>query len=124
MRITIMIISLVFLTSCATIKPPRPWTKNEKIGAAFFVAGHLADTYTTIQHQNYPEIYEINPALGKHPSDSKVYMYMGATGAIGLLIAHYFPNLRLPICIGYGGLGFYMAWGNYKLIKKVKKERR
>ncbi|MBA7495759.1 hypothetical protein ES702_06348 [subsurface metagenome] len=110
------------LSGCATIKPdPKPWTTTDKIGAGFFLAGHMADTYTTIRHQDYPDkIYEKNPILGKHPDDHEIYLYMGATAAIGLIAAHYFPKLRLPICIGYGGVGFYMAWGNYKKIREVR----
>jgi len=119
MRIIIIIISLVFFTNCASITPkPRPWTRNEKIGAAFFLAGHAADTYTTIQHQKYTEIHEINPILSKHPSNSRIYTYMGITAILVLVTAHYFPKLRLPICIGFGGLGFYLAWWNYNLIEE------
>lgn len=118
--IFILIVGLS-LSGCATIKKPRPWTKGEKVGVGFFLAGHAVDTYTTIRAQDYPDrIYERNPILDKHPDDHEIYLYMGATAAIGLIAAHYFQKLRLPICIGYGGLGFYMAWGNYKKIREVR----
>ena len=113
-------IVMVFVLGCASLNP-RPWTKSEKVGAAFFLAGHAADAYTTIRHQDYSDrINEENPALGEHPSDPRVYLYMGATAAVVLLVAHYFPKLRLPLCIGYGGLNLYFAWGNWRLIESVR----
>ncbi len=122
MRNVIMAVLTLFLVGCASVKPDvRPWTKGEKIGAAFYLAGHGADMYTTIRHQDYPDkIYERNPILGKHPEDHKIYLYMGVTTGLILLISHYVPKLRLPLCIGCGGLGFYLAWGNYKLIREVR----
>lgn len=117
----VALVTLVLLPGCASLPKPRPWTKGEKVGAGFFLAGHMADTYTTIRHQDYPErIYEKNPILGKHPDDHEIYLYMGVTSGLILLISHYVPKLRLPVCIGFGGLGFYMAWGNYKKIKEVQ----
>jgi len=87
------------------------------------LAGKMADTYTTIRHQDYPDrIHERNPFLGEHPDDHEIYLYFGVTAGLALLIAHYAPKLRLPLCIGYGALGFYLAWGNYKAIREVRRE--
>jgi len=120
-RLILIVVCLLF-ASCASINPkPRPWTQGEKVGAGFLLAGKVADTYTTIRHQDYPDqICESNPILGKHPEDHEIYLYMGVTAGLALLIAHYAPRLRLPLCIGYGGLGFYLAWGNYKAIREAR----
>ena len=115
------VVTLVLLPGCASIPKPTPWTKGEKVGAGFFLVGHMADAYTTIRHQDYPDrIYERNPILDKHPEDYEIYLYFGVTTGLALLISHYVPKLRLPVFIGYGGLGFYMAWGNYKKIEEVR----
>jgi len=120
--LTVLIV-LMLVPGCASLPKAKPWTKGEKVGAAFFLAGHAADTYTTIRHQDYPDkFYERNPILGKHPKDHEIYLYGGVTAGLALLICHYVPKLRLPLCIVYGGLGFYLAWGNYKAIKEVRRE--
>lgn len=118
--LTVLVV-LIFLPGCASLPKVNLWTKGEKVGAGFFLAGHAADTYTTIRHQDYPDrIHERNPFLDEHPDDHEIYLYAGVTAGLALLISHYVPKLRLPLCIGYGGLGFYLAWGNYRTIREVR----
>ena len=96
-------ISIVILSSCATLKPhPRKWTSAEKACAGFFIATHLANAYTTERAQDHPQCDEVNPALGEHPSDSKTIVYFSFTGLVALTLSHFYPNLRKPLLIGYG----------------------
>lgn len=115
----IFILILLFIfDSCAYIKPnPRPWTPQEKAGAAFFIAGHSADWYTTGRHQDYPECFhEINPALGKHPNKTEIAGYFCATGLLAVGIAHFWPWTRKYLT-SYGSAGISFSAHNHRLIK-------
>jgi len=122
-KFTVLFLIIVFgllASGCAHHKP-RAWTTDEKIGAGVLILGKTMDTHSTLLHQQYPDkIYERNPLLGRHPSDFEIVTYMGATTALALIVSHYFPKLRLPICISYGFLGIHLALGNYRTIRRVK----
>ena len=110
---------VVLIAGCA--HSPRPWTTAEKIGAGVLIAGKILDTHSTLLHQQYPDkIRERNPILGSHPSDFEIVGYMATSTALALVIAHYFPKFRLPVCIGYGFLGIHLALGNYKTVRRVQ----
>lgn len=116
-----IVVALILLTmGCSHIKPhPRSWTTGEKAMAGFFIVAHAADAYTTERHQDYPASYEeLNPLLGKHPTDSEIAIYFIATGAAALVICHFYPELRYPLLGIYGGVGMGAAWRNWKLIKR------
>lgn len=114
----VLVLTLTF-SGCASIKPSyRPWTRGEKAAAAYFIAGHLADAYTTERHQDYPDRFiEMNPILGCHPRDSEVIAYFSLTGAATLALTHFYPKLRYPLLLGYGSLGFYWGYHNKRLIE-------
>ena len=96
-------ISVVILSSCATLKPhPRKWTSAEKACAGFFIAAHLANAYTTKRTQDHPQCDETNPFLGEHPSDAECIVYFSFTGLVALTLSHFYPDLRKPLLIGYG----------------------
>ena len=109
---------LILFSGCASLKPSqRPWTKEEKLAGVFFVVGHLADFYTTERCLDYPErFHEVNPFLGKHPSDRKLAVYFSVSTAFALTVAHFFPGLRHPILWGYGGLNWGAAYHNKRLL--------
>lgn len=113
----VLALSILF-SGCASLRPSqRTWTKEEKLAGAFFVAGRLADAYTTERCLDYPErFYEMNPLLGRHPSDKKLVVYFSLTTAFALTAAHFFPDLRYPILLGGGGLGFGLAYHNKRLL--------
>lgn len=104
----------LLLTACAS---PRPWTKKEKIAAGFFLIAHTADAITTSQLNDNGN-YELNPLLGKHPSDTEVCIYFSITAIGALTLSHFYPNLREPLLYGYGGLNTGLAIHNHKLNKK------
>ena len=89
-RWSFVVVLLLMTTGCTSIIPhPRPWTKQEKQAAVFFLAAHTANAYTTELHQDQPhQYYERNPILGKHPSGTESNVYFSVTGLGTLLIAH------------------------------------
>jgi len=114
-----LVISCDLLCGCTYIKPnPRPWTMEEKQAAVYFTVGHLLDAYTTEKFLDKPQFYEMNPILGKHPSDEKVILYFGITEIGALTIAHFWPWLRKPLLFSYGTTGIYWARHNYRLMKQ------
>ena len=90
---------LLFSIGCSHFKlHPRPWKKEEKVAAGFFVGAHIVNAYSTKRHQDYPDrFYEINPILGRHPSKGKIGIYFSLSGIGTLLIAHFYPELRFPL---------------------------
>ena len=115
MKSTILFLFIALLfTSCAS---PRPWTKQEKIAAGFFLLAHSADAITTSQLTDNGN-YEINPILGKHPSDTKISVYFSLTAIGALIVSHFNPDFRKPLLYGYGALNAGLAIHNYSINKK------
>jgi len=105
------IITLLF-TSCAS---SRPWTKQEKLAATFNIAGIMADAYSTKHMLTNPNNHELNPILGKHPTNSQLAIYFPLTAIITLGLSHFYPDFREPLLFGYGGLSFGAAIHNSQL---------
>ena len=114
------ILILLCCCGCTSLIPhPRPWTRSEKMAAAFFIAAHTANALTTEAHQNHPDrFYEMNPLMGKHPSDVEIGAYFSLTGVGTLLVTHLYPELRKPLLIGYGGVNCYWTWHDLKMMGK------
>ncbi len=111
--ILIFFIIISLFINCAG---PRSWTKQEKNAASFYLLAHSADAFTTSQliHKGN---YELNPILGKYPSDTEIGIYFSLTTLGILTLSHFYPNFRKPILYGYGGLNAGLAIYNYKLNK-------
>lgn len=107
------LIILSLSISCAT---PRSWTKEEKTAVGFFLLAHSADAFTTSQLIDNGN-YELNPILGKYPSDTKIGIYFSLTAIGALTISHFYPNLRKPFLSGYGSLNTGLAIHNHNLNK-------
>ena len=114
MKIFTIALLLVFLTACAS---PRPWTKQEKVAAGFFLVAHSANGITTSRIDNHGN-YEMNPAMGEHPSDTGVIVYFSLTGLGALTISHFYPRLRQPLLYGYGSVNTYFAIHDCRINKK------
>lgn len=80
----------VLLTGCAT----RPWTKQEKMLLGVSCIAAATDTYTTTQSLNNEYNWEVNPVLGKNPSDTEIITYMITSQIIAIVLAHYIPKYR------------------------------
>ena len=91
------------------IPHPRAWTKRDKAAAVFFMAAHTANAISTERHLDGRGNYEINPILGRHPSDRAVNGYFSITGIATMIIVHLYPELREPVLFGYGGINTGLA---------------
>jgi len=107
MKSTILFLFIALLfTSCAS---PRPWTKQEKIAAGFFLLAHSANAFTTSRINNNNSRERFDFILDEHPSDKEVIIYFSVTGGLALGLAHYFPKLRTPLLYGYGSVNAFFA---------------
>ena len=113
MRLSI-IISILILTSCIHTKP---WTTSEKVmlGASWLAAG--ADYYTSERAFDDPGNHEMNPAFGKHPTDTELAIYMLTSQVCATLMAHYIPEWRSWILGGKTTINGACAINNYNLVK-------
>ena len=75
----------------------RQWTPDDKSMLAWGALGVAADIYTTTQFLNNPNNYETNPLLGRHPKPLTVVSYIVTEYLISVAIAHFCPDLTLPI---------------------------
>lgn len=118
--LTILVLTIILGNSgCINLIPhPRPWTKSEKTAAWFFVAAHTANAFTTEAHQNHPDMYyEVNPILGRHPTDSEIAGYFSLTGVATLITTHFYPELRKPVLYGYGGTNLYWTIHDIEMMR-------
>lgn len=76
---------------------PRPWTEGEKVVLAWSCLAVVADMYTTCRALDNPYNYEINPMLGRHPSDSNVIIQLSLSHLVLVAISHWVPEINLPI---------------------------
>jgi len=84
-----MLFICLLLTSCAT----DPWTKNQVGLQATATALQVIDWGLTLDIADKPEdYYEINPALGRHPSRGRVNCYFICSVGLKILITHILPS--------------------------------
>lgn len=113
MKKIILVVIALLVSSCAY--SPRPWTQNEKVALGWSVAASLADMYTTTRALDEEGTYETNPILGKHPSDGEVFVALISSEVITVLIAHYWPDFRIPLLCGKAALNTGFAVHNTRL---------
>lgn len=92
-KLTIPII-LILLAGCST---PRPWTRGELVLAGMSVAAAAWETIETERFLERPNTYEMNPLLGRHPSDGRLFATAIASEAVFLAIVHRWPTITLPV---------------------------
>ena len=83
----LIVIAVILTSGCS-------WSKFDTALGVTSTVATAADIYTTTQLLNNPGNYELNPILGKHPSDTKVIMVLATSQVITLVIAHFFPTIR------------------------------
>ena len=120
MKRFIVVVLVVALSGCAHLKPhPRKWTKGEKALLCVSVVAAGADYYTTERFldRGYEEL---NPVLGKHPSDTKLTLVGWGCYAALIGFLHLYPELRRPVlfCLTPVNAGF--AAHNSTLREDVK----
>ena len=88
-----VLVTLVLLPGCASLPKPRPWTTEEKVLLAVSVLAAGADLYTTKQmlDRGYDEI---NPLIGKHPTDTELMIKFPICALSYWCLCHYLPQVR------------------------------
>lgn len=90
---------------CAALRPnPQSWTRKEKTAAGFFILAHLANAYSAKRISDDPCCYEANPFIDGEPSGGEIAVYCSITGFGALILSHYYPKLRVPLLMTYGGI--------------------
>ena len=84
------------------------WSKGDIGKEVAWQALHLVDWGQTLDIASQPKKYhELNPAMGKHPSRSKVNLYMAASALLHVGITHVLPSRCRPwfqhVSIGVSG---------------------
>ena len=80
------------------------WTIYERLLGLGSVVFSGLDCYTTLGMLSNPDNWELNPILGRHPTNREVVFYMILSQVVVLWIADRFPRLRKYIL----GLKFLM----------------
>jgi len=92
------------------------WTTADTQRELVFAALMVADAAQTHDIARHPNMEEINPILGKHPSNAKINVYFAASMAAQYLIAQALSD-EYRHAWQYAGIGFEFAivQNNYKL---------
>lgn len=95
MKYALVLITLLFLSSCVNIN----WTREDTARHAVFTGLHVIDYCQTRNIVNHPnKYYEINPILGEHPSQSAVDISFlttyGLVTGVAILLP---PKYRAPL---------------------------
>ena len=56
----------------------REWDRMDKFLFGSFVVVNVIDAMQTVDMKNHPGYYEMNPLLGKHPSEGEVWLFKAA----------------------------------------------
>ena len=92
MKTATIILACLLFTGCATLKTD-PWTKEQIILQGVASGLNIIDWGQTLDIADKPEYYyEINPALGEHPSRAKVNRYFVCSIGLKILITHVLPT--------------------------------
>ena len=108
------LIALLLLQGCTHLPKPRPWTKTEKMILVASVAAAAADYYTT--ERSLDRGYgEMNPVIGKYPTDTELTIKGWGCYGLFLILAHYWPKMRKPLLCIQTGANAAFAVHNSKL---------
>ena len=92
-RSILLVVAFLFVTSCAG-NTRTPWTTMDKALLVGSLVTSAADLYTTHDGLQNHNMHELNPILGKHPSDTRLVLTTVAFNAIVIFVADRVPSLR------------------------------
>ena len=104
------LIALIFLVGCATA---RPWTTEEKWLLAASCTATVADMTTTLSFLDDGD-WEINPIMGKHPTDTEVVATMVTSQILTIVVAHFWDDFRKWILGVKTGINAGFAYHNIR----------
>lgn len=67
------------------------WSQDDSAWQASYLVLHVADWRQTLDIENHAGLYEINPILGRYPSDSEINRYFLATALLHTGAAYLLP---------------------------------
>jgi hypothetical protein len=115
--ITVLLIGLLILTSCAGWRKNRTWTTGDKVALGTLIACTAADLATTIYNIDNG-LREMNPMLGDHPSPGTLIAVNAVVTGLIYWIAQYMTSKERKVLYVPAGLGCFAAVHNYKVINK------
>jgi hypothetical protein len=68
----------LLLALSLTVTPCDDWSTGQLVAEGTVVAAMAEDYHQTLQFKHYPALHEVNPLLGKYPSDTKIKRYFGS----------------------------------------------
>lgn len=87
----LMVITVILLMGCSSSS--WTWTKQNTALEVVATGLHVADWMQTRYIAAHPDrFYEINPLIGKHPSDGQVNTYFALSHAGAMLATVLMPN--------------------------------
>lgn len=88
-----LVVAVLTLWGAVNAEAAGDWTKEDVALEAVYATLHVADWAQTRYIAAHPERYwERNPILGRHPSDSEVNLYFGATLLAHAAVTHLLPT--------------------------------
>ena len=82
-------VALLF-QSCCTVNIDR-WEKQDTVLQATYTALHILDWAQTREIERNQAYHELNPILGRHPSEGRINTYFAST-----LLGHTLVSVLLP----------------------------
>jgi len=106
-NLTVAIMAMAILSSCASFKRQADWSKGQKIAEVSWQALNVIDSVQTIKIAKNPdEFYERNFLYGRHPSVGRVVALKAGSAILHPIITHYLPEdwrkYWLGVTIGLG----------------------
>jgi len=111
----LLIILSSFLVGCATTDK---WSTTERTKEAAWLILHAVDWRQTAYAMDRPDKYEeLNPILGKHPSEGRLNLFILTTTIGHILITNYIPkehrsvwqNISIGFKLGAVSNNFYVG---------------
>lgn len=98
--LTLLVLLILSSTSYAT----DVWTKKDTTYQAICLTLKAVDWLQTKEIARNPNYYELNPILGKYPSQNEVDLYFASTAIAHTIIAYYLPKKyrRIWQCVFIG----------------------
>ena len=95
-KLTLLLALIIICSSCSSLihYDRVPWTKTDKALAGVSILAATADVYTTHHFLKNPNNYELNPIIGKHPTDLELIGSTILSQALFFYLADRFPKLR------------------------------
>ena len=90
-KLSVALLCVLLLSGCAAMHPNSSWTKKDTQLETTYGVLHTLDWRTTMDIAKHPGYFEMNPILGKHPTNMQIHKYFTVTGIMQYTIAKSLP---------------------------------